>query len=106
MVDVEDLDLDRIVEQVVAGVELDRESARAILNCPDHRLGDLLDATLKVRESAFGRRVKLCLLRNARSGICPEDCGYCSQSRLSKADIPVYKLQSVANLVQGADRAA
>jgi biotin synthase len=66
----------------------------------------LLGATLKVREAGFGRRVKLCMLRNARSGICPEDCGYCSQSRLSRADIPVYKLQSAASLVEGADRAA
>ncbi|HKD67511.1 MAG TPA: biotin synthase BioB [Candidatus Binataceae bacterium] len=106
MVNFEDLDLDRIVEQVCAGVKLDRETARAILNCPDERIGDLLAATLRVREAGFGRQVKLCMLRNARSGICPEDCGYCSQSRVSKADIPVYKLQSISQLVEGADRAA
>jgi biotin synthase len=106
MVNFEDLDLDRIVEQVLAGAELERETARAILSCPDERLSDLLAATLKVREAGFGRRVKLCMLRNARSGICPEDCGYCSQSRVSKADIPVYKLQSVGQLVEGAGRAA
>jgi biotin synthase len=106
MVKFEDLDLDRIVEDVLSGGELDRETARALLNCPDQRLGDLLAATLRVRQAAFGRRVKLCMLRNARSGICPEDCGYCSQSRLSRADIPVYKLQSIQQLVEGADRAA
>jgi biotin synthase len=41
-------------------------------------------------------------LRNAQSGICPEDCHYCSQSRLSRADIPVYKLPSVSELIEGA----
>jgi biotin synthase len=106
MVNFADLDFDRIVEEVLGGAELDRETAAAILNCPDERLGDLLKATLKVREASFARRVKLCMLRNARSGICPEDCGYCSQSKLSKADIPVYKLQSIEQLVEGADRAA
>jgi biotin synthase len=106
MVKFEDLDLDRIVEEVLSGAELDRETAAAILNCPDQRLGDLLAATLKVREASFARRVKLCMLRNARSGICPEDCHYCSQSKVSKADIPVYKLQSVESLVEGADLAA
>src|SRR5579875_4009826 len=106
MVKFEDLDLDQIVEQVRSGAELERETARAILNCPDERLPDLLSATLKVREDRFGRRVKLCMLRNARSGICPEDCGYCSQSRLSTAEIPVYKLQSLASLLEGAERAA
>ncbi len=106
MIKFEELDLDRIVEEVLGGAELDRETAAAILNCPDQRLGDLLAATLKVREAGFGRRVKLCMLRNARSGICPEDCHYCSQSKVSTADIPVYKLQSVERLVEGADRAA
>ena len=98
----EDLDLARIVDQVLAGAELERSQAHAVLNCPDDRLGDLLAATLKVREAAFGRRVKVCILRNAQSGICPEDCGYCSQSKISRADIPVYKMQSVEELCEGA----
>ena len=55
-----------------------------------------------MREATFGRRVKICILRNAQSGICPEDCHYCSQSRLSRADIPVYKMQSVDELIEGA----
>ena len=62
----------------------------------------MLAATRTVREAAFGRRVKICMLRNAQSGICPEDCSYCSQSRISKAEIPVYKMQSVAKLIEGA----
>src|ERR1700686_3044650 len=91
-----------MIERVLADGELERGEALAILNCPDDRLNDLLEMTLKVREAAFGRRVKVCILRNAQSGICPEDCGYCSQSRISKAEIPVYKLQSVAQLREGA----
>lgn len=102
----EELDFDRMAAEVLEGAELPRPAARAILDCPDHRLPDLLAATLKVRATAFGRRVKICVLRNAQSGICPEDCHYCSQSRLSKADIRVYKLQSVAELVAGAREAA
>jgi biotin synthase len=106
MIRLEEVDLDRVVEDVLAGRELEREVAAAVLTCPDERLGDLLKATLRVREAAFGRRVKVCVLRNAQSGICPEDCGYCSQSRVSTADIPVYKMQSVAQLSEGARIAA
>src|ERR1700687_2263578 len=102
MLQFEDLDLDRIAERVLAGEILMRDEAAAIINCPDARLSDLLRATRKVREASFGNRVKICMLRNAQSGICPEDCGYCSQSRISKAEIPVYKLQSVAQLREGA----
>src|SRR5579871_1892605 len=101
-----ELNLTEMTEQVLAGAELDRERAHAVLQCPDGRLPDLLAATRRVREAVFGRRVKICILRNAQSGICPEDCHYCSQSRLSKADIPVYKLQSISELVSGARQAA
>lgn len=98
----EDLDVNDVVERVLVGEELPRLEAHAILNCPDVRLPELLAATLRVREVYFGRRVKVCVLRNAQSGICPEDCGYCSQSVVSRADIPVYKLQSVEELCEGA----
>ena len=102
MLKFEEIDLDRMVEEVLAGKEIARETAAAILKCPDDRLADLLAATSAVREAAFGRRVKICMLRNAQSGICAEDCSYCSQSRISKADIPVYKMQSAAKLIEGA----
>lgn len=101
----EEIDLEKLVEDVLAGRELEREVGLTILNCPDERLDDLLRATLKVREAAFERKVKVCMLRNARSGICPEDCHYCSQSKLSRADIPVYKLQTPRMLLEGASRA-
>lgn len=106
MLKFEDIDLDWVVAEALAGKELERNAALALLNCPDGRLNDLLAATLKVREAHHGRRVKVCMLRNARSGVCPEDCGYCSQSKVSKADIPVYKLQTAGMLVEGARRAA
>jgi biotin synthase len=98
----ENLDLVGIVARVLADEELERFEAGAILSCPDEHLPDLLAATLKVREAAFGRRVKICVLRNAQSGICPEDCHYCSQSRISRADISVYKMQSADELFEGA----
>jgi biotin synthase len=96
------IDPSSLAGRALEGAELEREEARAILTWPDERLDELLAATLKVREAAFGRRVKICVLRNAQSGICAEDCHYCSQSRISHADIPVYKMQSVEELVAGA----
>ncbi|GAA4956344.1 hypothetical protein GCM10023238_23750 [Streptomyces heliomycini] len=44
----------------------------------------------KVRRHWFGRRVKLNYLVNLKSGLCPEDCSYCSQRLGSKADILKY----------------
>lgn len=94
-----------VAEAILGGGEIDRATACAVLDCPDDRLGELLQATRRVREAAFGRRVKLCMLRNAQSGVCPEDCGYCSQSKISSADIPVYRMQTIDELVAGAHKA-
>lgn len=96
---------DSIADAVLAGATIDRQTAAAVLRCPDADLPALLRATLRVRERHHGRRVKLCLLRNARSGLCPEDCHYCSQSAISDAAIPRYRLDSVPELVAHAHRA-
>lgn len=97
--------LGALAQHVLAGDTLDRTQAAAILQLPDDVLPELLHAAFRVRERTWGRRVKICMLRNARSGLCPEDCHYCSQSAISDAAIPRYRLDSVAELVAGARRA-
>jgi biotin synthase len=96
---------DTMADAVLSGQPIDRAEALAVLRCPDAELPELLRATYRVRERHHGRRVKLCLLRNARSGLCPEDCHYCSQSAISDAAIPRYRLDSVGELLAGARRA-
>jgi biotin synthase len=94
-----------LAERVLGGEAVGRDAAAAILRGGDDELVELLHAAFRVRERHHGRRVKLCLLRNARSGMCPEDCHYCSQSAISDAAIPRYRLDSVGELLAGARRA-
>jgi biotin synthase len=94
-----------LADRVLAGEAVDRAAARRILGGADAEIPALLRATARVRERHHGRRVKLCLLRNARSGLCPEDCHYCSQSAISDAAIPRYRLDSVAELFAASERA-
>ncbi|MFQ5665783.1 MAG: biotin synthase BioB [Candidatus Binatia bacterium] len=96
---------DAVADRVLGGDALDRTQAAALLDTPDQALPALLRAAFRVRERYHGRRVKICQLRNARSGLCPEDCHYCSQSAISEAAIPRYRLDSVEALVAGARRA-
>src|SRR5439155_1115140 len=84
---------------------LERAEALAVLRSPDGDLPAVLSAAFAVRARHFGRRVKLCVLKNARSGLCPEDCGYCSQSAVSSADIDRYRLRPVPELVAAARQA-
>jgi biotin synthase len=95
-----------LADRVLAGERLSRSTAATVLGAPAEDLKALLWAAFRVREAYFGRRVKLCVLQNARSGLCPEDCHYCSQSSVSTADIPRYRLLSEEALLEGARRAA
>ena len=67
-----------------------REEALAVLSSTDEELLDVVAAAGRVRRQWFGRRVKLNYLVNLKSGLCPEDCGYCSQRLGSKAEILKY----------------
>src|SRR5438128_10499604 len=96
----------RLAEQALADRPLARADARALLTSPDGDLPAVLWAAFAARSRHFGRRVKLCVLQNARSGLCPEDCGYCSQSAVSSATIQRYRLVPVSELVAGARRVA
>ena len=96
----------QLADDVLAGEKLTAEQARAVLDCPDEELLDLLAATYRVRRQCFGNQVQLYFLMNAKSGLCPEDCGYCSQSKVSEAEIPRYNLLSRDKLLDGARIAA
>jgi biotin synthase len=92
----------QLADRVLAGEPLSAEEALAVLESPDDELLDLLAATYRVRRRWFGNRVQLYFLMNAKSGLCPEDCSYCSQSKISEAEIPRYNLLSRDKLLDGA----
>ena len=94
-----------LADKALAGERPTPEEALAVLAAPDDELLAVLHAAYRVRRAAFGRKVKLNMLINAKSGICPEDCGYCSQSIVSTAQVPRYSLLSRDVLVAGAHEA-
>lgn len=96
----------RLAEAAIAGEPLSRDDALAVLNAPDEELLALLHAAYRVRREYFGHTVQLYYLRNAKSGLCPEDCHYCSQSAIAESPVDKYPLQSAERLLQGARDAA
>jgi biotin synthase len=66
----------------------------------------VLQETSKMRESHFGRRVSLCVIINAKSGLCSEDCAFCSQSVEAQTEAPIYPLLPREKLVEAAQAAA
>ena len=91
-----------LADRVLAGHRLTAEDGLSILRAPDEDLLDLLAAAYRVRHRWFANRVDLNFLVNAKSGLCGEDCGYCSQSRVSRAEIPRYNLLTAEQILDGA----
>ena len=91
-----------LAARVLEGHQLTQEEGEAILAAPDDDVMDVLAAAYRIRRHHFGNTVQLYFLMNAKSGLCPEDCGYCSQSKVSDAEIPRYNILNREKLLDGA----
>lgn len=96
---------DLLADEVINGKLISETEALSILKCPDENLLKLLDGAFKVRRHYYGKKVKLNMIINTKSGICPENCGYCSQSTVSTATIQKYRMLDKETILQGAKQA-
>ncbi|WP_379966586.1 biotin synthase BioB [Ectobacillus sp. sgz5001026] len=98
-------DWKHIANEVVQGREVTNEEALAILQADDDELLEIMNAAYIIRRHYFGKKVKLNMIINTKSGLCPEDCNYCSQSMISEAPIDKYAWLSKEKIVEGAQEA-
>ncbi|ARU59788.1 biotin synthase BioB [Tumebacillus avium] len=94
-----------LAAKVLQGDIPTREEALAILEAPDEDLLDIMHAAYQIRKHYYGNKVKLNMIINAKSGLCPEDCGYCSQSIVSDAPVEKYTLLNKESILAGAQEA-
>jgi biotin synthase len=94
-----------LADASIAGDPIGRADARAVLDSSDDDLLAVMDAAFRVRRAFHGKKIRLHVLQNAKSGACPEDCNFCSQSSAYETPAEVYPLQSVEAIVDGARRA-
>ena len=99
------LNANDLADKSLSGEELSREEGLAILAWPEEDILDLLSATYRVRRAYFGKQVRLNFLVNIQSGLCAEDCGYCSQSRVSDVPVEKYKLMTPEEVESAAEKA-
>src|SRR5512142_1426209 len=82
------------------------EARRLIRHTGGAALEELLVRARAVREAVHGKEISLCGITNAKSGRCPEDCGFCAQSaHFPDADAPVYPLVAADDIVAQAKAA-
>lgn len=98
------MNLNAIKEKSLNNELLSNEEAQFILSTSDDNIMSLVAAACEVRQKYFGKRVKLNYLVNVKSGLCPEDCQYCSQSKVSGADIEKYPLMPAEQIIKHVER--
>ncbi len=82
------------------------EARRLIHLTSGQDLWDLLARANAVRQAVHGNGVSLCGITNAKSGLCPENCGFCSQSaHFKEAKAPVYPMISPREIADQAKAA-
>lgn len=86
----ETVELEEMTQRALRGESIGAEQALAILQSDDAQTMSVVAAAGRVRRHFFGTGVRLNYLVNLKSGMCPEDCAYCSQALGSSAEIPRY----------------
>jgi biotin synthase len=80
-----------------------REEVAELFDLPFHEL--MWQAQTVHRENHPAGEVQLCTLLSIKTGGCPEDCGYCSQSVHADSGVEATKLMDVRQVLQSAAQA-
>ncbi|MEO1220687.1 MAG: biotin synthase, partial [Pseudomonadota bacterium] len=80
-----------------------REEIADLFNLPFTEL--LFQAASTHRENHPPEQIQLCTLLSIKTGGCPEDCGYCSQSVKADSGVEATKLMDVQAVLQRAAQA-
>ena len=91
-----------IARKIVSGGIPDFKTLRTIATLDDTDVFYVLAGAHLIREHALGRKVHTCTICNGKSGLCSENCAFCSQSAHSGADSPTYPLIPAEEMRKGA----
>jgi biotin synthase len=81
-------DIEQYLKQVLSGEDLSFEQALDLAENTEPAA--LHDAADRLRKKIHGNHFDLCSIINARSGMCSENCRFCSQSSRYQTDVTPY----------------
>ncbi len=84
--------INRLEENVLAGQEITQQEARELGELDGSELHQLFAAASRIRDLRAGKKVDLCSIINAKSGLCSENCKFCAQSAHHQTEVDVYDL--------------
>ena len=96
-------EIQRVAERILSGGAITFDEASSFIELETWpEVLELAAQATRIRERFTGSEVDLCALVNAKSGLCSEDCGFCSQSAHSDTGISTYPLMDPEQIVQRA----
>jgi biotin synthase len=100
--------LQALVKKIIAGEQIDRQTAIALTQISGQENILLLCAAAdQVRRACCGNVVDLCSIVNVKSGNCSENCSFCAQSAHHPGEeSPIYGLKTQEEILAQAKAAA
>jgi biotin synthase len=98
-------EIQQLTEKVLSGKALSRQQAMALLPLKQEELPVLFSASEMIRRKFRGNQVSLCSITSAKSGDCPENCAFCSQSSHHNTVIATHPLLSLPEILIRAEAA-
>lgn len=104
------ININELKQKVLKGYQVSYEEGVELYHTTDKEA--LYKAADEIRQHFCGNRIDLCSITNAKSGKCPQNCKWCSQSAFYKTDIEEYEIvdrdeavnQAVENASKGVSR--
>ena len=93
-------------EKALKGEGLSYNEGCELINLPDAHLFDILASSEKIRKVFKGDEINLCSIINAKSGLCAEDCTFCSQSLHYDTGAKTYPMVEPQKIVEAAKAAS
>lgn len=90
------------LEKGISGVGLDPQEAIEFASLPDSAIYEIISVTERIRRLHKGVEVNLCSIVNAKSGLCKEDCTFCSQSVKYDTGVKEYPMLAPEMIVEQA----
>ena len=81
---------------------MDRSGLIELLKMP---LSELIITANRIRHEETNSKLELCNIMNAKSGLCAEDCKFCSQSARHATGINTYSLKKKEEMLEAAKQA-
>jgi biotin synthase len=90
----------KLKDKAIGTADIDLDDAEKLYEIGQKDPFLLMAYASQIREHFKRRKISLCAIVNAKSGVCPENCRFCAQSVHYGTDAPVYPFISSKEIIE------